>query len=154
MPKGAAMRQANAHMLAIAERLAAFEFKENGSAPRVSSPGIAACEKLRAQLSTLMGNAGFGAMLVRSVALAKQRLPEMSELELRSDGTVTELDPAELKANLPALSRSGIFVLAELLGLLVAFIGEPLVVGMVQEIWPKFALSGLEKAQEKNEKTK
>jgi hypothetical protein len=44
-----------------------------------------------------------------------------------------------------------IVLLAQLLGLLVAFIGEHLTVRLVSEIWPKFSLSDLDKG-EKNEK--
>ena len=147
------MRHASARMFVIAECLAAFEVGGNESA-RVASPGISACVKLRTQLSTLMGNAGFNALLVRAIALTKKDLAGMIDLEVRPDGTLRELDPVELKANLPELSRASVAVLAELLGLLVAFIGEPLVVGIVQEIWPKFTLRGLDNLREKNEKTK
>jgi len=148
------MRQVNPRMVALAERLVANELVANGSTVKVSSPGIAVCEKLRTQLSVLMGNAGFGALLGRAIALTKKELPDMPELEIQPSGALIELDPAELKANLPELSRASVRLLAELLGLLVAFIGEPLVVGLVQEIWPKFTLRGFENVGRKNEKTK
>jgi len=148
------MRKANARMVALAEHLAAYELLAIGSTAKVSSPGTAVCEKLRTQLSMLMGNAGFGALFVRAIALTKTELPGMSELEIQPSGTLIELDPAELKANLPELSRVSVRVLAELLGLLVAFIGEPLVLGLVRETWPKFTLRGFDNVERKNGKTK
>jgi hypothetical protein len=148
------MRQANAHMVALAEQLAAYEFVANGASAKVSSPGSIVCEKLRTQLSMLMGNAGFGALFARAIALTKAEFPSMSELEINPSGMIVDLDPVELKANLPELSRVSVRVLAELLGLLVAFIGEPLVLGLVQEIWPKFALRGSDNVGRKNGKTK
>jgi len=61
----------------------------------------------------LMGNADFGALFVRAIALTKTEFTGMSELEIQPSGTLIELDPAELKANLPELSRVSVRVLAE-----------------------------------------
>jgi hypothetical protein len=46
-------------------------------------------------------------------------------------------------------------MVAQLLGLLVAFIGEDLTLHLVREVWPKIVVDGLVLANgEKNEKTK
>jgi hypothetical protein len=51
--------------------------------------------------------------------------------------------------------EGGVVLLAQLLGLLVAFIGENLTLRLVREVWPKVPLDDLDFGKgEKNEKTK
>ena len=59
-----------------------------------------------------------------------------------------QLDPDEF-------SEGGVVLLAQLLGLLVAFIGENLTLRLVREVWPKVPLDDLDFGNgDKNEKTK
>jgi hypothetical protein len=49
----------------------------------------------------------------------------------------TQLDPAEF-------FEGSVVLLAQVLGLLVAFIGENLTVSLVREVWPKVSLNNLD----------
>jgi hypothetical protein len=59
-----------------------------------------------------------------------------------------ELDPQEI-------FEGCVVLLAQLLGLLVAFIGEHLTLRLVREVWSKLSLNNLDFSEgDKNEKTK
>ena len=59
--------------------------------------------------------------------------------------------PAQL--DLDKFFEGRVVLLAQLLGLLVAFIGENLTIRLVREVWPKAPLNDLDLTQEgKNEK--
>jgi hypothetical protein len=52
------------------------------------------------------------------------------------DELAAQVDPKEI-------AEGSIVLVAQLLGLLVAFIGENLTVRLVREVWPKLSLSDL-----------
>ena len=53
------------------------------------------------------------------------------------------------------MDEGGVVLIAQLLGLLVAFIGESLTVRLAREAWPKLPLNGLESGNgDKSEPTK
>lgn len=97
-------------------------------------------DKLRAHLSTLMGKGGFRALLSRALVLASAEVSWLGALRIKADGGLEwsqvsheKLDPAEF--------RDGkVVLLAQLLGLLAAFIGVNLTSRLVGEIWPQISL--------------
>jgi hypothetical protein len=101
-------------------------------------------EKLSPHLATLMGNAGFRGLLVRSLALANEEVRWLRAVHVTSNGSLTGLQ--ELQAQLaPKLFFEGrIVLLAQLLGLLAAFIGEDLVLRLLRRAWPKLPLGDLD----------
>ena len=111
-------------------------------------------EKLRLPLTALMGSGGFRALQARALALATAEVRWLRTLQVNADGALvgvetlhTGLAPAELYEGRVAL-------LAQLLGLLDAFIGPKLTLRLVAEIWPKILLIELELGGgDKNEKT-
>jgi hypothetical protein len=81
---------------------------------------------LRPHLVTLMGNGGFEALLPRALALAKTEVPWLRPVHVNADGALEGLEkiPAEVGAD--KFLEGRVVLLAQLLGLLVAFIGENL----------------------------
>lgn len=101
---------------------------------------VRACEKLRGPLTKLTGAAGFASLLSRAVTLAKRRAPALERLRVGADGTLggcNEIQPDLDSAD--AARHGGVVLLAEMLGLLVTLIGEPLTLGLVREAWPDVA---------------
>jgi len=88
------------------------------------------CEKLRHPLVTLTGTAGYGSLLSRALTLAKRETPRLSEVGVRSDGSLDGLKGEAAQAH-PVL-------VAYLLGLLFTFIGKDLTMRLVRDIWPDF----------------
>jgi hypothetical protein len=102
---------------------------------------VYAGERLRPHLAALMGNGGFRALLSRALALANAEVPWLRAVHVKADGSLEGLE--ELRAQLsPAELFDGrVVLLAQLLGLLEAFIGEDLTSRLVRDIWPEVRLN-------------
>jgi hypothetical protein len=98
---------------------------------------IHACEKLRPHLATLMGVGGFRALLSRSLALASAEIQGLSALRVKADGTFEGLEDLQAQLKDDKIIEGGVILLAHLLGLLKAFIGESLTIGLAHEVWPQ-----------------
>jgi hypothetical protein len=72
-----------------------------------------------------MGNTGFHALLSRALALANAEVPWLRAVHVKADGSLEGLDePGKRKWTRKEIAEGALFLLAQLLGLLVAFIGE------------------------------
>ncbi len=100
--------------------------------------------KLRPQLATLMGHAGVRALVGRALVLGVEEVSWLRALHVNADGDLEGL--AALGAQLdPADYLEGrVVLLAQLLGMLVAFIGPGLTSRLVGEIWPQLPLKDLD----------
>ena len=100
-------------------------------------------EKLRLPLSTLAGSSGFRSILARSLTLAKAQAPGLSAVQVKPDGS---LEGLSYLGNQDQDAEAGVILIAQLLGLLVTFIGEGLMLSLVLDAWPDFtAIDTLEK---------
>ena len=131
------MNRATPKMRDFAGHLIAYETKEYPSSGTNPTAAFLVHEKLGSYLMTLMGTIGFRALLSRALALANEEVAWLSAVKVKADGSMEGV--AELHAQLePDKFREGRMVLsAQLLGLLVAFIGETSTLRMVREVWPK-----------------
>jgi hypothetical protein len=130
------MRHSTPKVREFAERLVADELRGNSlqANPRAT---FVVCEKLRPQLAMLMGNAGFRALLSRSLALATVEVAWLSGVHVNATGTLHGLDEVIAQLAPREIAEGGMVLVTQLLGLLVAFIGEDLMVRLVDEAWPK-----------------
>lgn len=87
-----------------------------------------------------MGSAGFHALLSRSLALANPEVPWLRAVQVKSDGSWEGLDDLETRVDPDEILEGCVVLLAQLLGLLVTFIGELLTLRLVREAWPKLPL--------------
>jgi hypothetical protein len=120
----------------IAQQLIAYE--AIGKHPSATSgPAVfEVCEKLRRPLSTLAGTAGFRSLLVRALTLARREVSVLDAVLVRDDGS---LDGPTIDAAGPG----GALLIAQLLGLLMTFIGEALTMSLLHEIWPELLAADL-----------
>jgi len=119
---------------AAAERLLKLEARGTRKLPRAALVS----ERLRRVLSTLLGAGGFNALLARAVTLAKAEAPALSALRVQADSSLLGLSE-------DAGSADGEVVLvAHILGLLVTFVGEALMLRLVNDAWPKARLDDLD----------
>jgi hypothetical protein len=118
----------------FAERLIVHETR--GTKGATNNPAaFPAGEKLREPLATLMGMAGFRALLLRAITLASAEVPWLRAVQVRTDGLLEIA--GELDIPVEKIAEGRVVLLAQLLGLLVAFIGEILTLRLVRETWPK-----------------
>jgi hypothetical protein len=94
-------------------------------------------EKLRPHLTTLMGDGGYRALLLRSLVMAIPEVPPLQATHVSADGRLEGFDSLETGIDPEAIVEGRVIVVAQLIGLLVAFIGEKLTLQLVREVWPK-----------------
>jgi hypothetical protein len=127
----------------FAERLIFYETRRTLSKTQPQA-GFPACEKLRPHLVPLIGYTGFRLLLSRALAMAHADVAWLGALHVRSDGALEGLEELFAQLAPDEMLEGEVVLLAELLGLLVGFIGEALTRRLVVQVWPKIPLNDLE----------
>ncbi len=120
----------------LARRLLSYEAAEGYPSEAGISAAVRVCEELRRPLNTLGGASGSHALLRRALTLAKAEVPCLSAAQVKPDGSLDGLN--ELPND--EASEAGVMLIAQLLGLLVNFVGEPLTLRLLQGVWPDLPL--------------
>src|SRR5688572_22847237 len=121
----------------LARQLVAREPAGVRSSGGDAGQGTRACERLRVPLAKLVGTAGVASLTSRALALAKRGSPQLGSLSVGPDGCLMGIDSLpDSGAADDANHHAGVVLVAELLGLLVTFIGYPLTLTLVRESWP------------------
>jgi hypothetical protein len=133
------MSKANSQLRTFAQRLIALEAKKPAAPGAKLSPEFRVCEKLRPHLARLMGIGGFRVLLSRALVLAGAEVRWLRAVHVKADGGLEGF--AELQTQLTAgeISEGRVVLVAQLLGLLVAFIGEHLTLRLMQDAWPELS---------------
>jgi hypothetical protein len=131
-------------MRSIAERLINYEMPSSGSAATANIANFHVMDLLRPHLATLMGNGGFRALLARALVLASAEAPWLRAIRVSADGTLEGLETPDARLNPVEFREGRVVLLAQLLGLLVAFIGPGLTLRLVGEIWPQLATDNVD----------
>jgi hypothetical protein len=126
----------------LAQRLLAYEAVEGKNSAPAESAAFRVCAKLRRPLITLAGVAGFRSLLSRALTLAKAEAPSLSLVQVAADGSLKGLDELEPQIDNEQAGDEGAILIAQLLGLLLTFIGEGLTLRLVQDVWPEVAFDG------------
>ncbi len=123
----------------LAHRLLAAS--QTGAYPHVSDVA-AVIQRLRISLSKFAGDAGFVSLLRRAVAMASADVPSLQNVKIGMDGRLDGDEQIGAELGTGALGgAAAVAITAHLLGLLVAFIGEPLTVRLLRESWPDTHIS-------------
>ena len=138
------MSRATPKMRDFAGRLIANETKVNKSSGTNGPAAFHVFGKLRPHLATLMGNTGFHALLTRALSVANAEDPSLRAAHVRADGSLEGLEELQAQEDPAEMAEGSVVLVAQLLGLLVAFVGERLTLQMVSEVWPKLSLDDLD----------
>ena len=128
----------------LASRLMALEAAAGKRAGAHSSSAFRVCDKLRPPLSRLAGMAGFCAILSRALALASGEVRWLKAIHIDPEGSLEALDEAQAQLAQDEGAKGEIVLVAHLLGLLVTFIGEELMLRVVQQTWPDVSFDDME----------
>jgi hypothetical protein len=128
----------------FAARLIAYETKGHKSSETKTAAVFLVGEKLRLHLTALMGKFGFRALLSRALALANAEAPWLHAVHVNADGSFGGLDELGAQVGPEKFAEGSVVLLAQFLGLLVAFIGGSLTLQLVREMWPKIPLNDLD----------
>ena len=146
------MSRATPQMRNLAERLIAHETSGNKSSGTKTPAAYHVFAKLRAPLAALMGSTGFSALLSRALALADAEVVWLRVVHVKADGSLKEPDELAAHVTPEEFAEGRVVLLAQLLGLLVAFIGEYLTLRLAREVWPKLSLDDLDFDRREDEK--
>lgn len=91
-------------------------------------------ERLRVSLAQFVGVDGFTALMRRALVLARPEIPWLQNVKVSPEGRLEGIEghPTDKKND----SEAAIAITAHLLALLVTFIGEPLTVQLLRDMWP------------------
>jgi hypothetical protein len=130
---------------------AAFAPPDQAAIATPPEPGLSAgfrvSDKLRQPLMRLAGVTGFRMLLARALTLAKARTSglaqgQLNAVQVKPDGSLNGMNNAgsgNIGDRLPLNDNDAAVVLiAELLALLVAFVGEAFTLSLVRDVWPGF----------------
>jgi len=123
----------------LARRLIEYETDITIPAPEGDhdSPAFRVCEKLRQPLSRLAGAAGFRSLLSRALALAGSDVRWVKAIHVAANGSLEGLDDARIHVSPFEINEGEVVVVAQLIGLLVMFIGGGLTMRLIHEAWPR-----------------
>jgi hypothetical protein len=131
------MNNATPKLKEFARRLVAHEASSNSSSGTKRSETFRVCEKLRGPLSRLTGVGGFRSLLSRTLALAGVEVLWLRALHIKADGSLEGLEKIETKLDSRGIAEGEVVLVAQLLGLLMTFIGPALTQQLLRDIWPK-----------------
>jgi hypothetical protein len=134
------MSRVTPHFRDLAQRLIGAEARVVVPSVEAKTPGaFLVCQRLRPHLAPLMGITGFNALLARALALARAKVDWLNAVALTEDSMGVSEKVGE-KVGPDVMAEGSLALLAELLALLAAFIGERLTLQMVREVWPNLSL--------------
>lgn len=99
------------------------------------------CGALRNSLTRFAGVDGSRSLLGRALALAVIEVPELHGIKMGLDGRLEGFDRLAEGASAAAIEgEAAVAITAQLLELLVTFIGEPLTLSLVRDAFPEMSL--------------
>lgn len=123
-------------MREIAKRMMASATRGN-TAEADQRAAFRTTDTLSPHLSMLMGRGGFQALLARALLLASAEVHWLAAVQVVADGELEGLSAARSKLDAAEFSDGEVALLAQLLGLLVAFIGPALTIRLITQILPQ-----------------
>jgi len=126
----------------LANRLVAYEATVSKASGPVVSAAPRVYEKLRMRLSALAGVAGFQSLAFRALTQARPDAPGLRSVEIAADGTLNGLGGADASVDIDnhSADAGGVVLIGRLLELLLIFVGEPLTLNLISDLWPDAAL--------------
>ena len=121
----------------LAQRLLASEASAGNPSHSTESAALRVYEKLRWNLCALAGVAGFRSLAARALTLAKAEAPGLGVMQIMADGSMQGLDEMEPPGDKHPDGNGEVILIAELLGLLMIFIGRSMTLRLVQDAWPE-----------------
>ncbi len=131
----------------LAHRLVACEAVATKTTEPRKSATLRVYEKLRDSLSEFAGGTGFESIASRALVLARTEDPSLNAVQISSNGelhglgrdlgkTENPIDIDKDRAGESQASEGEIILIARILGLLLLFLGEAIVLSLLRITWP------------------
>jgi hypothetical protein len=131
----------------LARLLISLEGPSNNASAPEDSATLRAYETLRNTLGAFAGTAAFRSLASRALVLARPQAPSLSLVQITANGTLNGMGESLRKfqhqikldegstAEDPT-TEAGVILIAQLLGLLLIFLGEALTLSLLRTAWP------------------
>ena len=136
--------RATQQMRNLAKRIIDDETPKNKALAVKTLEAFPVTDRIRPHLVPLMGVGGFRALLSRALVLASVEVAWLREVRVNGAGVLERAEPLHASRGPAALLEGRIALLAQLLGLLVSFIGASLTARLMGEIWPRLSLKDID----------
>jgi hypothetical protein len=83
-----------------------------------------------------MGQTGYQALILRALMLARDEVPWLRDVVIDADGDLENFAELAAKHESAEVTNGSEALLAHLIALLVAFIGEALTLQLLHDLWP------------------
>jgi hypothetical protein len=120
----------------LARRLLDYEAAAGDASGSTDAVIVRVCDKLRRPLSAIMGVADYRVLLSRALTLAKMEAPTLGVVKVTADGSLQGLGEISPQAEENRTGEAGVVLIAQLLGLFLAFLGEALTLQLVRDVSP------------------
>jgi hypothetical protein len=131
------MNRASPRMRSFAKHLIVSDALASRASEAGQGAAFPVTDTLRPHLVTLMGKGGVRALLARALALATTEVSWLRPVYVNADGDLEGLAAVGALLDPTEFLEGRVVLLAQLLGLLVAFIGPGLTSRLVGEFWPQ-----------------
>jgi hypothetical protein len=118
----------------LAGSLVACEANASTTALQTEPATVRVYERLRRQLCAPMGTDGFRALASRALSLAKSESARLSAVQVTADGCLRGLGEVESQTDTDQGGDSGVILIAQLLGLFLAFLGEATTLRLIEDL--------------------
>jgi len=133
----------------LARSLVACETEASATFLQTEPAIVRVYERLRRQLGAPVGVDGFQALASRALALAKSESPRLNAVKVTANGGLLGLGEVESQAAADEDGEAGVNLIAQLLGLFLAFLGEATTLRLIEDLRlqaDKSTVSGISKA--------
>ena len=131
------MNRASPRMRSFSKHLIVSDALMNGPSAADRAAAFPVTDTLRPYLATLLGKGGVRALLARALALATLEVSWLRAVHVNAEGDLEGLAAVGALLDPNDFLEGRVVLLAQLLGLLVAFIGPGLTSRLVGEFWPQ-----------------
>ena len=118
----------------LARSLVACEADETLTSLHTEPATVRVYERLRRQLGAPVGVDGFRALASRALALAKSESPRLCAVQVTANGGLCGLGDVESQTDADEEGEAGIILIAQLLGLFLAFLGEATTLRLIEDL--------------------
>jgi hypothetical protein len=118
----------------LARTLVAKETDASTSSLQTEPATVRVYERLRRQLSAPVGADSFQSIASRALALAKSESPQLRAVQVMANGGLRGLDEVESQTNPEEDGEAGIILIAQLLGLFLALLGEATTLRLIEDL--------------------
>jgi hypothetical protein len=130
------MSHATPRLRCFAESIIRYEAKMNPPSAAQQATVLPVLDKLRPLLATFLGRTGYQALILRAMIMASEEVPWLCNVEITANGSLEKFNQLAANHESAEVIDGSEVLLACMISLLEAFIGEALMLRLLHDLWP------------------